>query len=128
MQETAWYILGSVIFVATILITVFDKQIVQWLTPAGRWMRECVRRSQAGEDTLTHVQLEAWMADPHRHSLRDLIPSGASRDGTHPHRADSSAQLFGHEIVAILVGVIWGLGVGFAIVAAGTFVGEIGNY
>ena len=37
-------------------------------------------------------------------------------------------QLFGHEIVAILVGVIWGLGVGFAIVAAGTFVGEIGNY
>lgn len=37
-------------------------------------------------------------------------------------------QLFGHEIVAILVGVIWGLGVGFAIVAAGTFIGELGNY
>lgn len=39
-----------------------------------------------------------------------------------------TTQLFGHEIIAILVGVIWGLGVGFAIVAAGTFVGEVGNY
>ena len=52
------------------------------------------------------------------------------RDPNHDHLlcTHSSMQLFGHEIVAILVGVIWGLGVGFAIVAAGTFLGEIGNY
>ena len=36
-------------------------------------------------------------------------------------------QLFGHEIVAMLCGLTWGLGTGFAIVAAGTLLGEIGN-
>ena len=37
-------------------------------------------------------------------------------------------KLFGHEILAILVGVVWGLGIGFAITAAGTFLGEVGNF
>jgi hypothetical protein len=37
-------------------------------------------------------------------------------------------QLFGHEIVAVLCGVVWSLPVGFAIVAAGTFIGEVGNF
>lgn len=37
-------------------------------------------------------------------------------------------QLFGHEIIAILCGVVWGLWIGFAIVAAGTFLGELGNF
>lgn len=32
------------------------------------------------------------------------------------------------EIVAILCGVVWGLWVGFGIVCAGTFIGEIGNF
>ncbi|KAF8633114.1 hypothetical protein AX15_001497 [Amanita polypyramis BW_CC] len=40
----------------------------------------------------------------------------------------SFPPLFGHEIVAILCGVVWGLGIGFAIVAAGTFIGEVGNF
>ncbi|PCH42699.1 hypothetical protein WOLCODRAFT_25516 [Wolfiporia cocos MD-104 SS10] len=40
----------------------------------------------------------------------------------------SFPPLFGHEIVAILVGLTWGLWVGFAIVAAGTALGEIGNF
>jgi len=37
-------------------------------------------------------------------------------------------QLFGHEIVAILCGLVFGLLKGFAIVAAGTLLGEIGNF
>ena len=37
-------------------------------------------------------------------------------------------QLFGHEIVAILVGDVWGVGIGFGIVAAGTLLGELGNF
>ena len=37
-------------------------------------------------------------------------------------------QLFGHEIVAVICGLVWGLGIGFAIVCAGTLIGEIGNY
>lgn len=36
----------------------------------------------------------------------------------------SFPPLFGHEIVALLCGVVWGLWVGFGIVAAGTFAGE----
>ncbi|KAK0624433.1 snare associated Golgi protein-domain-containing protein [Immersiella caudata] len=40
----------------------------------------------------------------------------------------SFPPLFGHEIIALLCGVVYGLGVGFAIVAAGTFIGEIGTW
>ncbi|WVN90819.1 uncharacterized protein L203_106062 [Cryptococcus depauperatus CBS 7841] len=40
----------------------------------------------------------------------------------------SFPPLFGHEIVAVLVGVVWGLWVGFGIVSAGTLLGEIGNF
>lgn len=40
----------------------------------------------------------------------------------------SFPPLFGHEIVAILCGLVWGLWIGFAIVAAGTLLGEIGNF
>jgi len=90
-----WYIIGGLILVLTILIAVFDKQIVNWLTPAGRWMRKL----SAG-----------W-----------LIPIAILFVISFP-------PLFGHEIVAILVGVIWGLGIGFAIVCAGTFIGEVGNF
>jgi len=40
----------------------------------------------------------------------------------------SFPPLFGHEIVAMICGLTWGLGVGFAITAAGTLLGEIGNF
>ncbi|KAF7332971.1 hypothetical protein MVEN_02403100 [Mycena venus] len=42
--------------------------------------------------------------------------------------ASSFPPLFGHEIVAMLCGVAWGLGEGFGIVAAGTLLGEICTY
>ncbi|CAE7169870.1 unnamed protein product [Rhizoctonia solani] len=40
----------------------------------------------------------------------------------------SFPPLFGHEIVAVLCGLVWGLWIGFAIVCAGTLIGEIGNF
>lgn len=40
----------------------------------------------------------------------------------------SFPPLFGHEIIALLCGVVWGLWIGFAIVAAGTFAGELGTW
>ncbi|KAI9069627.1 hypothetical protein FKP32DRAFT_1586745 [Trametes sanguinea] len=40
----------------------------------------------------------------------------------------SFPPLFGHEIIAILVGDVWGVGIGFGIVAAGTILGELINY
>lgn len=36
----------------------------------------------------------------------------------------SFPPLFGHELVALLAGVVYGLWIGFAVVAAGTFIGE----
>lgn len=36
----------------------------------------------------------------------------------------SFPPLFGHEVVALLCGVVYGLWIGFGIVAAGTFLGE----
>ncbi|KAI0326157.1 hypothetical protein GY45DRAFT_1374182 [Cubamyces sp. BRFM 1775] len=40
----------------------------------------------------------------------------------------SFPPLFGHEIIAVLCGDAWGVGIGFAIVAAGTLLGELANY
>lgn len=40
----------------------------------------------------------------------------------------SFPPLWGHEIVALLVGDFYGLGVGFGIVVAGTVVGEVLNF
>lgn len=38
----------------------------------------------------------------------------------------SFPPLFGHEIVALLCGVVYGLWIGFGVVCAGTFFGESG--
>jgi uncharacterized membrane protein YdjX (TVP38/TMEM64 family) len=40
----------------------------------------------------------------------------------------SFPPLFGHEVIALLCGVVYGLWIGFAIVAAGTFIGEVGTW
>ncbi|KAG2121598.1 snare associated Golgi protein-domain-containing protein, partial [Suillus clintonianus] len=40
----------------------------------------------------------------------------------------SFPPLFGHEVLAILCGLVWGAWVGFAITAAGTFIGEVANF
>lgn len=76
-------------------MTVFHTQIVDWLKPVSRKIREL----PAG-----------W-----------LIPVALLFILSFP-------PLFGHEIVGILVGVVWGLGEGFGILALGTLLGEIGNY
>ncbi|KAK6843060.1 Tlg2-vesicle protein [Apiospora arundinis] len=40
----------------------------------------------------------------------------------------SFPPLFGHEVIALLCGVVYGLWIGFAVVAAGTFLGEVGTW
>jgi uncharacterized membrane protein YdjX (TVP38/TMEM64 family) len=37
----------------------------------------------------------------------------------------SFPPLFGGEVVCLLCGLVWGLWIGFAIVCAGTFLGEV---
>ncbi|KAJ9165283.1 Golgi apparatus membrane protein TVP38-like protein 2 [Coniochaeta hoffmannii] len=40
----------------------------------------------------------------------------------------SFPPLFGHEVVAVLCGIVYGLWPGFGVVAAGTFFGEVGTW
>ncbi|KAF7329127.1 hypothetical protein MKEN_00173200 [Mycena kentingensis (nom. inval.)] len=76
--------------------------------------------------TIYHEQIVHWLT-PVSVWLRDklkfgwLVPIGVLFVISFP-------PLFGHEVVAVLCGLVWGLWVGFGIVAAGTFLGEVGNY
>ncbi|KDR72938.1 hypothetical protein GALMADRAFT_252295 [Galerina marginata CBS 339.88] len=75
--------------------------------------------------TIYHKQIVTWLT-PVTLWLHDLkfgwlVPIGILFVLSFP-------PLFGHEIVAILCGLVWGLWIGFGIVAAGTFVGEVGNF
>ncbi|KAG7439227.1 uncharacterized protein BT62DRAFT_1081717 [Guyanagaster necrorhizus] len=75
--------------------------------------------------TIYHQQIVDWLTPVSRwlHDLKFgwLVPIGILFVISFP-------PLFGHEIVAVLCGLVWGLWIGFAIVAAGTFLGEIGNF
>ena len=92
---TAYYILFVVIIVVVALMTIYHRQIVDWMTPLSKRIREI----PAG-----------W-----------LIPVALLFIISFP-------PLFGHEIVAVLCGVVYGLWIGFGIVAFGTLLGEIGNF
>ncbi|RDB21755.1 Golgi apparatus membrane protein TVP38 [Hypsizygus marmoreus] len=95
-REWLWYYVALVvILVITALVTLYHKQIVEWLTPVTRWL---------------HDLRFGW-----------LVPIGVLFVISFP-------PLFGHEIVAILCGLVWGLWIGFGIVSAGTFLGEVGNF
>lgn len=63
------------------------------------------------------------------HSIRALVPTalwarGKFLSACNAHRLSYDADV---QIVAVLVGVVWGLWIGFGIVAAGTFAGEVRN-
>ncbi|KAJ7736724.1 hypothetical protein DFH07DRAFT_842599 [Mycena maculata] len=75
--------------------------------------------------SIYHTQIVDWLTPVTKwlHGLRFgfLVPIGILFVISFP-------PLFGHEIVAILCGLVWGLWIGFGIVCAGTFVGEVGNF
>ncbi|KAG6895245.1 hypothetical protein C0992_002401 [Termitomyces sp. T32_za158] len=75
--------------------------------------------------TIYHKQIVFWLTPATKwlHDLKFgwLVPIGILFVISFP-------PLFGHEIVAILCGLVWGMWVGFGIVAAGTFIGEVGNF
>ncbi|CCO34118.1 Golgi apparatus membrane protein TVP38 [Rhizoctonia solani AG-1 IB] len=75
--------------------------------------------------TLYHKELVHWLRPAadwmHEFSVGWLVPIVVLFIISFP-------PLFGHEIVAVLCGLVWGLWIGFAIVCAGTLLGEIGNF
>jgi uncharacterized membrane protein YdjX (TVP38/TMEM64 family) len=40
----------------------------------------------------------------------------------------SFPPLFGQEIICLMVGIVWGLAIGFGIVLAGTLIGDLANF
>ncbi|KAL2127489.1 hypothetical protein VTI74DRAFT_10643 [Chaetomium olivicolor] len=75
--------------------------------------------------TIRHDQVVAYLR-PWSEKVRDLpagwlIPIAILIVISFP-------PLFGHELIALLCGVVYGLWIGFGIVAAGTFLGELGTW
>jgi uncharacterized membrane protein YdjX (TVP38/TMEM64 family) len=91
----AYYIITIVIILLVAFLTVYHKQIVEWLTPTSKKVRSV--------------------------SWGWIIPVIILFIISFP-------PLFGHEIVGILLGVVYGLWIGFGILALGTLLGEWGNF
>ncbi|KAG0151768.1 hypothetical protein CROQUDRAFT_650807 [Cronartium quercuum f. sp. fusiforme G11] len=95
-----YYIILILLLIAVAIVTIFHHQIIVALKP---------------------------FAD----DLRDLKVSGFEIGWIIPIAilfVISFPPLFGHEIIIILCGLVWGLWIGFAIVSVGTFLGEVANY
>ncbi|WWC71080.1 uncharacterized protein I206_105033 [Kwoniella pini CBS 10737] len=75
--------------------------------------------------SLYHDQIVDWMT-PFANWMKKLPGGWAIPIGIF--FVISFPPLFGHEILAVLVGAVWGLWIGFGITAAGTLLGEIGNF
>jgi uncharacterized membrane protein YdjX (TVP38/TMEM64 family) len=101
--------LGIAILIATVFLTLRHDEVV------------AVRRLHPLTSSC-HVDTLPQKLRPFSEKVRDLpagwlIPIAILVIISFP-------PLFGHEIIALLCGVVYGLWIGFAIVAAGTFIGE----
>ncbi|KIK64263.1 hypothetical protein GYMLUDRAFT_241440 [Collybiopsis luxurians FD-317 M1] len=96
-----YYVVIALIIALAVLFIVFHDKIIKALTPATNWA--------------------------HDHKFGWLIPVGILFVLSFPPEL-IKLKLFGHEIIGLLCGVGWGLGVGFCIVALGTLLGEIANF
>ena len=106
-------IITIAVIVLVILFIVYQQKIVNWLRPFADWMR----RTPGGWAIPIAILIVLSFPPVSHRSVFVLF-----------HYLTLALQLFGHEIVAILVGDVWGVGIGFGIVAAGTILGELANY
>ncbi|KAH9010089.1 snare associated Golgi protein-domain-containing protein [Lactarius deliciosus] len=142
-REWLWYyVIAVILTVITLFITVFHQQIVDKLTPMAQKVKN--RALDDGTPRLLAAAKRGYRVSAVPNSLlsscrcfgytplTDRILFASLPGGWSIPIAIlfviSFPPLFGHEIVAILCGVVWGLWIGFAIVAAGTFLGELGNF
>lgn len=92
-----WILLAGVAITIAVLLTVFSKDIVEFIRPAANWLHN-------------EAAPVGW-----------LIPVAIFFILSFP-------PLFGHNILAIVCGVVWGVWAGFGITCAGTLLGEIGTF
>jgi uncharacterized membrane protein YdjX (TVP38/TMEM64 family) len=110
-QHPAWHILFIVIGILTVIITIKHDAVVEVnsrcfaLVPTNTWLTVSVQKLRPWSEKVRDLPA-GW-----------LIPIAILIIISFP-------PLFGHEVIALLCGVVYGLWIGFAIVAAGTFIGE----
>ncbi|PWN50467.1 hypothetical protein IE53DRAFT_362357 [Violaceomyces palustris] len=97
-----YWIIMIVICLLVVLMTIYHRQIIDWLTPLSK--------------KITAISW-GW-----------VIPVAILFILNPPVSSPAFPPLFGHEIVIILCGVVYGLWVGFGIACLGTLLGEIGNF
>ncbi len=112
-------------------MTFYHKQIVNWLTPAGTWLRD---RSWGW---IIAVLIIIALSTPplFGNEVRFYCDSWKGR---HERRMklvweadpDYWTDTFSHmpQIVLVLVGLVWGLWKGFGIAIMGTVLGEVLNF
>ena len=97
----------------TIVTLVLYNQIVDLLRPAGDWMK---------------AHPPAWLIPIAVLIIMSFPPVSTNKSMMRNYSHANHPQLFGHEFVAIICGLVYGIGIGFAIVTAGTLLGELANF
>jgi hypothetical protein len=120
-------ILLVLVAIITLLI-VFNSQIVHGLQPAANWMHRCAGSRPALNKVCWGYAIYStpggWLIPIAVLIILSFPPVGCAQTVLLP-SLSTTTQLLGHEIVLILVGFTWGLGVGAGIAFAGTLIGEI---
>lgn len=107
LKYLKYWVILLVVVAFVVVVTIEHHQIVNWLRPKAEQLQDL----PAG--WLIPVRAELIDSDADKVGILFII---------------SFPPLFGHEIVAVLLGLIYGLWIGFAICCAGTLLGELGNW
>jgi uncharacterized membrane protein YdjX (TVP38/TMEM64 family) len=110
MSITEWYALAIIILALTALLSAKHEDIVKFLAPFTKRIR-----AWPGGFLVPFVFLIVVSFPPLMGHESECC------------NGQRMKELSAHEppVIGIICGLVWGLGVGFAILAAGTFVGEI---
>jgi uncharacterized membrane protein YhaH (DUF805 family) len=119
-----------VIITIFVLLNVFQTPIVHALEPAAKWLYKCVMTFMSSCHFWPRaLQNPRRLADAHRHSHAAIYTSCLfSRSLGKLAQYSRHYQLFGQEVVLMMIGLAWGPGIGMAIAAAGTLIGELGTF
>lgn len=110
--RTEWYILLVIVIVVTVLLSSNHSRIANFLKPVG----EKIRSWPGG-----------WASPFNSRSVHPLTPI-VQLIPIVILIILSFPPLVGHEVVGIVIGMLWGLNIGFWILAAGTFLGELATW
>jgi len=76
-MDPGYYLALVIILTVSVLVIVFHKQIVNWLTPVTKWLHGFVRLSHLSTmiSNINNLQVQSWLAGPNCCIVRYLVPS-----------------------------------------------------